>query len=142
MNKIEEWKPVKNFEGLYEVSNLGRIKSLYKNGKEKILKPMKHRDGYLVVNLYKNGKRKGCKVHRLVAQAFILNIDNKPEVDHINTIRDDNRVENLKWVTKKENRNNILTKEHLNAIYQTQDFRERMSKAKKRKNFQKKLNKN
>lgn len=61
---------------------------------------------------YKKGQQKTFKIHRLVAQTFIPNPDNKPCVDHINTIRDDNRVENLRWVTHKENDNNELTRKH------------------------------
>ena len=114
MNEI--WKPIKDYEGLYEVSNLGRVKSLnYKRtGKEKILKNSEC-NGYLVVSLVKNGKLKQFYVHKLVAEACILNPENKPCIDHINTIRNDNRIENLRWVTYKENMNNELTKEKLSG---------------------------
>lgn len=71
------------------------------------------RDGYLVVCISKNGKRKDAHVHVLVAQAFIPNPDNKPEVDHINCVRDDNRVENLRWVTRSENARNPITYERV-----------------------------
>ena len=115
----EVWKPIKGYEGLYEISNLGRVKSLnYKgSGKGKILKNIEHSNGYLIVGLAKNGKRKQFYVHKLVAEAFIPNPENKPEVDHINTIRDDNKVENLCWVTKKENMNNPLTKETMSKSH-------------------------
>ena len=111
----EIWKDVKGYEGLYMVSNLGNVKSLGNNKKrkEKMLKPCKVNNGYLQITLYKNGEIKRIYVHKLVAEAFIPNPENKPEVDHINTIRDDNKVENLCWVTKKENMNNPLTKENM-----------------------------
>ena len=107
---IEEWKDIEGYTD-YMVSNLGRVKSLNyrKTDKEQVLKNKIDKDGYLLVNLYKNGKSKTFKIHRLVAQAFIPNSDNKPFIDHINTNRSDNRVENLRWVTHKENMNNDLT---------------------------------
>ena len=120
---MEIWKPIKYFEGYYEVSNLGRIRSLAReiincNGKKihlkgKILKSNKHPEGYILVYLSKNSKSKTFRVHRLVAEAFISNPDNKPCIDHINCIRDDNRAENLRWVTHSENNNNPLTKENM-----------------------------
>ena len=110
----EIWKDIEGYENLYQVSNLGRVKSLnYKRtGKEKILKQSKDSKGYFVLNLRINGITKLFKVHYLVAKTFIPNPENKLEIDHINTIRTDNRVENLKWVTRKENCNNELTKQH------------------------------
>jgi hypothetical protein len=108
---IEIWKDINGYEGLYQVSNLGRVKSLERivnnNGgikiiKEHLLKPTIGSDtGYFYVDLRKNGKRKNCTIHRLVAQAFIPNPNNLPEVDHINRIRIDNRVENLRWADRK-----------------------------------------
>lgn len=107
----EIWKDIEGFEGIYQVSNLGRIKSL-KFGKEKIRKI--HNNGFKnTVTLCKNGKFKNYKVHQLVAQAFIPNPDNRTEIDHIDTNTSNNRVENLRWVTHKENMNNPLTKEKL-----------------------------
>lgn len=123
IKEIEIWKDIQGYEGLYQCSNLGRIKSLnrYKqarNGsissfKEIIKKLQTTRKGYLVVTLNRNKERKTFFVHRLVAQAFIPNPDNKPQIDHINTNRTDNRVNNLRWVTPLENSNNPLTKENL-----------------------------
>ena len=115
---MEIWKDIKKFEGIYQVSNLGNIKSLNNNKtkKEKILKLNKDKKGYLYVDLYKNNKSKRFVVHRLVAEAFIPNPENKPCIDHINTIRDDNRVENLRWVTYKENCNNPLTRKHNSEV--------------------------
>lgn len=117
----EVWKPIKGYEGLYEISNLGNVRSLDRHlmfGNRYCLfkgKPKKvyHKsDGYLKVRLSKNNKGKNYSVHRLVANAFIPNPNNLPCIDHINTIRDDNRVENLRWCTRKENSNNPLTREH------------------------------
>lgn len=107
---MEIWKDIKEYEGLYQVSNLGRVKSLnYKRmGKEKILKSTK-RNNYPFVVLCKDGSPQNYYIHRLVAQAFIPNPDNKPCIDHINTDRTDNRVENLRWCTQKENCNNPIT---------------------------------
>lgn len=108
---MEIWKDIEDYEGKYQVSNMGRVKSLNygRTGEERILKPGKDTKGYSQVGLYKNNKRKGVKVHRLVATAFIENPENKPCIDHINTIRTDNRAENLRWCTAKENNNNVLT---------------------------------
>ena len=118
---MEEWRPIKGYEGLYEVSNLGRVKSLertviYIDGRKKEIKEKilvgRKKKGYLIVMLCKEGNNKNYAIHRLVAEAFIPNPDNKPQIDHINTIVDDNRVENLRWVTPKENSNNSLTRSH------------------------------
>ena len=114
---MEEWRDITGYEGSYQISNLGQVKSLNRTDttgrsvKEKILKGTLNKDGYLCVDFKKDGKRKSFRVHRLVAEAFIPNFENKPCVDHINTIRDDNRVENLRWVTHKENVNNVISKE-------------------------------
>lgn len=105
----EEWRDIIGYEGLYQVSNLGRIKSLYKkvickNGfrscKEKILKNNSYGD-YNRIQIGK--KSKHFLVHRLVAKAFIPNPENKPCVNHINGIKTDNRKENLEWSTYSEN---------------------------------------
>ena len=111
---IEEWRDVEGYEGLYMVSSLGMVKSLnYKRtGVEEILKQSKQKCGYLCVTLCKNHKHKKFLVHRLVACAFIDNPENKPCIDHINTIKDDNRLENLRWVTHKENMDNPISKKN------------------------------
>ncbi len=136
---MEIWKDVVDFEGLYQVSNMGNVRSLnYRNtGKEGVLKPQKHNRGYLCINLSKEGKCKTFTIHRLVAEAFIPNIDNKPDIDHINTIRDDNRVENLRWVTKKENNNNELSRKHNSEArkgkHHTEESKKKMSESRKGK---------
>lgn len=101
---IEEWKDINGYEGLYQVSNLGRVKS-FKGKSERILKPGLNAKGYLGVNLYKNSKPKNIRVHRLVARAFIPNQENKPEVNHIDEDKTNNTVSNLEWTTGKENNN-------------------------------------
>lgn len=101
----EIWKPVTEFENKYEVSNLGNVKSLnfHRSGKPQILKQYSDRYGYMKVYLYRNGKPHYLTVHRLVALAFLENPDNNKTVDHIDCDRTNNRVENLRWVTTKEN---------------------------------------
>lgn len=118
---VEEWRPVVGYEGLYEVSDWGRVKSL---GSERyhvirILKGYVGSIGYRVVNLYKDGKPIKKFIHRLVVEAFIPNPENKPCVDHINTIRDDNRVENLRWANYIENNNNPITKKRMSEAQKT-----------------------
>lgn len=110
----EIWRPIKGYEGLYEVSNLGRVRSLdrwcsHRRGKQlkkgKILLGGKDYDGYRLVLLYKEGKRKTFKVHRLVAEAFIPNPNNLPQVNHKDENKLNNSVDNLEWCDAKYNSN-------------------------------------
>ena len=89
----EIWKDIEGYEGLYQVSNMGNVRN---SRSGRILKYKENSSGYLRINLYKNGKKMYYKVHRLVALTFISNTENKPCVDHINTIKNDNRVCNLR----------------------------------------------
>lgn len=112
----EIWKSIPDYEGLYEVSNLGRVRSLGKyytetfNGIQKTMySPPKmlschyDSDGYLRVSLCKDRKVKCYPLHRLIAFAFIPKIEGKEQINHINGVKDDNRIENLEWCTPKEN---------------------------------------
>lgn len=96
------WKPVKNYEDCYAVSDTGLVKRTDVNP-ERTLKPSHDQDGYFIVSLCKKNKRTTRSVHKLVANAFIPNPDNKPQINHKNGVRDDNRVENLEWCTVAEN---------------------------------------
>jgi len=121
----EIWKPVKGYEDLYAISSLGRVKSLpriFFSGKnhnikkeypERIIKNKVYKTGYLYIVLSKGGVVKKIKIHRLVANAFIKNPLKKPFIDHINGVKHDNRVNNLRWVTGSENMNNPHTKRRL-----------------------------
>lgn len=96
----EIWKEIKGYEGLYAISDRGRVKSL-KSGR--VLKPGINSNGYELVVLCKNGKQKNYTVHRLVAEAFIPNTDNLLQVNHIDECKTNNDVSNLEWVTASQN---------------------------------------
>lgn len=97
---MEIWKDIKDYEGLYQASNLGKIKRITTN---RLLKCSSTPRGYLYLSLSKNGVWKNYRVNRLIAQTFIPNPENKPTVNHINGIKTDNMVENLEWNTIGEN---------------------------------------
>lgn len=101
----EVWKDIEGYEGYYQVSNFGKIKSLKRERRllEIILKEKKDKDGYLRVNLFKKNKRKMYGVHCLVLQAFISNPENKPQVNHKDGVKINNNFENLEWNTNSEN---------------------------------------
>lgn len=109
----ESWKDIKKYEGLYQISNLGRVKSLerFANGKggrkrlvkERILKTKVHGHGYEAVAISKDGKKTTFSVHRLVAIAFIPNPEFKETVNHIDGVKTNNVLANLEWATHKEN---------------------------------------
>lgn len=111
---VEEWRPVVGYEGLYEVSNLGRIKSLkrvcftgkyYREINEKIMINHFGTNGYLSIVLSKNGKKSPKMIHRLVAEHFLENPYNLPEVNHIDENKSNNCVWNLEWCTREYNAN-------------------------------------
>lgn len=106
----EIWKEIKGFNN-YKVSNFGRVISIRTN---KILKPTDNGRGYLrFLLLGDDNNTHTVYIHRIIAEAFIPNPDNKPCIDHINTNKQDNRIENIRWVTYKENTNNELTIERV-----------------------------
>lgn len=105
----EIWKPVRNYEGLYEVSNMGRVKSVermkwcgkgYYKAPERILKLKKRKDGYLQIKLHKDGAEKVYLVHRLVSEAFIPNPNNLPEVNHKDEDKTNNHIDNLEFCSR------------------------------------------
>lgn len=105
----EIWKEVPNFEGLLLISNYARVINI---PKRRIIKQSITKDNYLIFGIRVNGKAKLLYPHRLIAQAFIPNPEDKPCIDHIDTNRLNNTRVNIKWATYKENANNIITKEH------------------------------
>lgn len=113
---MEIWKDIKGYEGLYQISTQGRVKSLKRTrhcknqfgeytveDPEKILNPGKNNHGYMSVVLYESQKRKTISVHRLVALSFIPNPSRKAQVNHKNGVKHDNRIKNLEWVSNGEN---------------------------------------
>ena len=103
----EIWRDIEGYEGLYQVSNMRRIKSLNynKSGKEGILKLRKDKDGYLQLQLHKEGECKDYKVHRLVGQTFLENLEGLPEINHKDEDKTNNCVENLEWCSSEYNKN-------------------------------------
>jgi hypothetical protein len=109
---VETWLPVKGYEGHYEISSFGRVKSLARMRKsarggfaplrERIMKPKTTKYGYLTVHLLDHGRTSWPSIHRLVADAFIPNTDNKPTVNHIDADKTNNNVSNLEWATHSE----------------------------------------
>jgi len=97
----ETWREIKGYEHIYEVSTFGRVRRIADNH---ILRTETHYKGYQRVDLFKDGKRRHFKVHRLVAEAFIQNPDNRPQVNHRDFNKANNRVWNLEWATDEENK--------------------------------------
>jgi hypothetical protein len=119
---MEIWKDILNYENIYQISNFGRVKSIerklntgnnfFRIKKENILKQQSNKRGYSTCILTKNNKIQGVLIHRLVAQAFLPNPKNKPQVNHINGIKSDNNISNLEWNTSSENNKHA----HLNKL--------------------------
>lgn len=108
---MEEWRDIRGYEGLYQISNMGDVRSIAKG--ILILKKYENNCGYLYVILYKNKTRRKFYIHRLVAESFIDNPSSKPYVDHIDTIKTNNIYSNLRWVTPSENNLNDITRKHI-----------------------------
>lgn len=111
--EIEVWKDVKGFEGYYQISNYGRLKSFKVNKHGQILKLTNKKGDYLTFVLCgKSKENKSTRIHRLVAETFLANPNNLPEVNHIDGNKQNNNVKNLEWVTRKENRLHSMTVLH------------------------------
>lgn len=140
----EEWRDIKGYEGKYQVSNLGRVKSLKdSHGKyrEKILNIKPEEYGYIRVILYREGKSRHFSVHRLVAEAFIPNLDGLSQVNHKDENKQNNRVDNLEWCDRKYNCNygtrNKRASEKLKGIEFTEEHKNKLSKTRKEKDLSK-----
>ena len=123
---METWKDIKGYEGMYQVSSMGKVKSLDRldnKGRKthgKVLAIKHDGGGYCQVALSKDGSQKYCKIHRLVALHFIPNTENKPQINHKDENKDNNAVDNLEWVTSKENANYGTRK---TRCYQNRDYK-------------------
>lgn len=136
----EVWKDIEGYEGLYQVSNTGEVKSLnYRgNGESKLLKQGTNKKGYKIVSLFKNGKGKSHRVHRLVAMTFILNPNNYREVNHKDENKYNNNVDNLEWCNAKYNNNygtrNKRASESLKGKHHSGETKKKISKKMKGEN--------
>lgn len=128
----EQWKPIERFEN-YEVSSLGNVRSLNYGNTEEIraLKSRKNKGGYSIINLHKNGKQYTKIIHRLVAQAFIPNPENKKEVNHIDGNKENNAITNLEWCTGKENKQHAWKIGLCRPIHHTEETKRKLSEMRK-----------
>lgn len=115
---MEVWKPVKGYEKQLAVSNMGRVKSFMRDPCGYILKPSEDKKGYLRLRCTIERKKICFKVHRLVAEHFIENPENKPQVNHKDTNKKNNRVENLEWVTNIENAHHAIENGRWDALFE------------------------
>ena len=144
----EIWKDIEEYKGLYQVSNLGNVRSLDRlvkagynnkqNKKGRRLTKLSNQKGYLVVKLSKENHGKRILIHRLVAKAFIPNPENKPQVNHIDGNKENNNVSNLEWCTNSENQIHAY-KTGLNKV--TEEQRKKMSEKKKGKSLSEEVKK-
>jgi hypothetical protein len=109
---MERYREIKGYDGIYHISNTGKIKSL-KFGKEKTLKNCVDSGGYYYAGLSKNNKRKFFRVHRLVGYAFLENVNNYPEINHIDKDKSNNNAHNLEWCTRQQNADHGYSKKVL-----------------------------
>lgn len=116
---VLNYKPIPGYEGLYEVSACGKVRSLNfkRTGKIRIMKPQIHTNGYLCLTLYKNEQQEKCFVHRLVAFAFIRNTKNELEVNHKDWDKKNNNVSNLEWCSRRYNGNHRANKHASSSKY-------------------------
>lgn len=137
---MEEWRSVTGYEGLYEVSSFGQVRSLNYNrtGQIRVLKPFKTKNGYYIVDLYKDGKRKKFLLHRLVYEAFNGKIPDGLVIDHCDGVKTTNNLSNLRCVTPKENNWNPVTRpKHVEAnlkLHADPEFREKNAEATRKAN--------
>ena len=121
----EEWRDVENYEGKYQISNLGRLRSFARSVEPLIFAPHYDKDGYIMYGLRRNGKTYTKKAHRLVASAFIPNKDNLPQINHIDEDKTNNRVSNLEWCSHLYNNRYGTKRQRISfyAMYQGHSLR-------------------
>lgn len=144
MNQEEIWKPIKGYEGYYEISNKSRVKSVERQVNhhygtrivnEKILEGYIGKRGYLEITLRKGAIRRRFYIHRLVMEYFVPNPENKPCIDHIDGNKLNNQINNLRWVTYKENTNNPITLKRIRSVtHSAASVKKRIATNKKRGN--------
>lgn len=138
VNINEIWRPIIGYESMYQVNNIGRVRSVKTTYKKKRPYLSHHIDkyGYPYVILTSHSKSRCFRIHRLIAQAFIPNPENKPEIDHIDGNKMNFNIDNLRWCTRKENMNNVITKKRISiskmgkrpSIYTISKLKESSSK--------------